>query len=248
MATKAYRRFVQRIESYNSDLELCDMLVRQFVSAQNSSSTVAEAFGSSNIKYPHLGRRINNKQSRNIVGFHLKSTIYSSFIKDLFEDFSEFLSTTLTKAAMKGIDPARFIGNVKLEIHAADILRAGSWDAVVRMISDALFRKFENERNTKDLIDKASVRIGLQLDTSILSAAMPFLDARHMLVHRDGKTDEKYRSDYPNIEIRNDKIMVDFQFVCNAKGSVMALAEHIDNSVIIKNLVRRQDMDGQVGR
>jgi hypothetical protein len=245
MATKAYRRFVQRTEDYNSDLELCDLLVRQFFVAQNSQVTVAEALGSSNLQHPHLGRRQNSKQSRNIVGYHLKATLYAAFIKDLFEDFSEFLSETLTKAAMKGIDPARFIGNVKLEIHAADILGAGNWDAVVRMISDALFRKLENERNTKDLIEKASVRIGLHLDASTLSAAMPFLDARHMLVHRDGKTDEKYRHDYPNVRVRSDKIVVDLQFVSAAKNSVMALAEHIDDSVIARNLVRTQDMDGQ---
>ena len=168
MATKAYRRFVQRTEDYNSDLELCDLLAKKFFATQNSQATVAEALGSSNMAHPHLGRRQNSRQSRKIVGYHLKATLYAAFIKDLFEDFSAFLAETLTKAAMKGIDPARFIGNVKLEIHAADILGAGSWDAVVRMISDALFRRLENERNTKDLVEKASVRIGLQLDTLTL--------------------------------------------------------------------------------
>jgi len=245
MATKVYRRFVQRIESYTSDLELCDLLVRQFLVTPNSDASVAEALGSNNRQHLHLGRRRNNRKSRDIFGFHLKASLYAAFIKDLFEDFSEFLSETLTKAAMKGIDPARFIGNVKLELHAADILGAGNWDAVVRMISDALFRRLENERNTKDLIEKASVRIALQLDNAILDAAMPYLDARHMLVHRDGKTDEKYQNDYPKIRLRDDKIIVDFQFVSVAKTTVIALAMHIDQCIIAANLVRRQDVDGQ---
>jgi hypothetical protein len=226
MATKAYRRFVQRIESYNSDLELCDLMVRQFIAKADSDGTLAEALGSNNLDHLHLGRRRNNEQSRKLSGYHLKSTLAVAFIKEVFEDFSEFLSETLTKAAMKGIDPARFIGNVKLDLDAASILRAGNWDAVVKMISDALFRKLENERNTRDLIEKASVRINLQIDNAILSAAMPYLDARHIFVHRDGKADEKYRRDYPNIRLekKKHKIRVTFPFVSAAKSTVLALA------------------------
>ena len=213
-------------------------MVRQFLATKDSDQTVAEVLGSNNLQHPHLARRSNNKRSRDIAGFHLKSTLAAAFIKDVFEDFSEFLSETLTKAAMKGIDPARFIGNVKFDIDAASILRAGNWDAVVKLISDALFRKLENERNTKDLIEKASVRIDLQIDNAILLAAMPYLDARHMLVHRDGKADEKYRRDYPNIKLyRDNKIKVTFPFLSAAKSTVLALALHIDNRIISSNLV-----------
>ncbi len=116
----------------------------------------------------------------------------------------------MTKAALKGIDPARFVGEVRLDIHAAEFLAAGNWDAAVALVSNAIFRKLENERNTKDLVRKASVRLGLQIDQGKLDAAMPYLDARHMLVHRDGKTDEQYRRDYPGIPLDGEKLIIDY--------------------------------------
>lgn len=245
MATKAYRRFIQRVEYYGTDLELCDLLVRQFFAVRNSETTVSEALGSTKDRHPYLGRRVNARRSRQICGSHLKHTLHVAFVKDLFEDFSAFLSETMTKAALKGIDPARFVGEVKLDLHAAEILAAGNWDAAVRLVSDAIFRKLENERNTRDLIRKASVRLGLQIEPAALDAAMPYLDARHILVHRDGVTDQQYRDDYPQVALNGEKIVVDYPFVSAAKQAVTALALDIDNRIIAADLVRRQDIDGQ---
>ncbi len=74
---------------------------------------------------------------------------------------------------------------------------------------------------------------------------MPFLDARHILVHRDGTADELYRRDYPQIALRKGKIVVNFDFVLSARAAVDALARHIDDRIIHANLVRNQDMHGR---
>lgn len=244
MVTKAIRRFEQRVDYYGTDLELCDLLVRAFARRANSEDNLAVDLGSDADRHPILGRRRNTRASRGICGNHLKSTLAIAFIKDLYEDFSEYLATIMTNAAMKGINPARFVGNVKLDLHATDILSAGNWDGAVRAISDAIFRKLENERNTRDLVRKASERLGLNVEQAVLDAAMPYLDARHILVHRDGKTDEKYRNDYPTIPLRNDKLVVDFALVSNAKIAVSALAREIDDKLIAADLVRAKDLDG----
>lgn len=245
MATKALRRFVQRVEAYGADLELCDALLKQFRASPNSSSTVAESLGNTNEQFPYLARRKNSKASRDSFAMHMKRTLYVAFIKDLFEDFSEYIATIMTKAAQAGIDPGRFIGEVKLDLHASDILKCGSWDAAVKLVSDAIFRKIENERNTRDLIKKATVRLGLQIDQAKLDAAMPYLDARHILVHRDGRTDEQYETDYPNIRRRAGTIFVDYAFISDARLAVVALAEEVDAQVITANLTRPQDLSGQ---
>ncbi|WP_294217966.1 hypothetical protein [uncultured Sphingomonas sp.] len=245
MTTKAYHRFSQRIAYYNSDVELVEVLVGQFVQMPNTNDNIAVSLGCDAGRYPNLARRVNVRDSRKIVGGHLKATLHASFIKDLFEDFSEFIADTMTKAAQAGIDPARFVGEIKLDIHAAEILGTGGWDAAVKLVSDAIFRKLENERNTKDLIRKASARLGLALETGIVEAAMPFLDARHILVHRDGTADELYRRDYPQIALRKGKIVVNFDFVLSARAAVDALARHIDDRIIHANLVRNQDMHGR---
>lgn len=246
MATKAYRRFEQRMDGYGTDLELCDILVGAFVRRPNSDEFISVELGSSIARHPILGRRRNNLASRKTCANHLRSTLYTAFIKDLYEDFSEFLSSTMSNAAAKGIDPSRFIGDVKLEINAKEILSLGNWDSAVRSISDAIFRKLENERSTRDLITKASVRLGLNIPPALLNAAMPYLDARHILVHRDGKTDEKYRQDYPAIRLRENKIIVDFAFAAEARLHVKALAIEIDNEILAADLVRQQDRDRNV--
>lgn len=242
MATKAYRRFIQRVDYYGADLELCALLVDRHLRQPNTNSTVAEALGSTNANHPYLGRRINSRQSRQICGGHLKNTLFGAFVKDVFEDFSEFLSESMTRAAQKGINPGRFVGQVKIDLHAADILATGGWDQAVKLISDSIFRKLENERNTRDLIQKASDRLGLVLPVDVIDSAMPYLDARHILVHRDGKTDEKYRLDYPHIRLKDGKIVLDAAFAAETKEKVIALASAIDGQIIAHDLVRPQDM------
>lgn len=247
MATKALRRFEQRIDSYNTDLELCDLLVRQLFAKQNSVENLAVALGGTAERYPYIGRRSNNKQSRDVCGAHLKHTLLTAFVKDVFEDFSAFIAETMTKAALKGVNPQRFVGDVKLDLSAAEILGSGSWDSAVRLVSDSIFRKLENERKTRDLIQKASVRLGLNVDNGILNDAMPYLDARHILVHRDGKADELYTRDYPGIALRNEKIVVDYNFASQTRTTVRALAQHLDELIIAADLVRPQDLSGQRG-
>lgn len=154
----------------------------------------------------------------------------------------------MTKAAMAGIDPARFVGEIKLDLHAAEILAAGNWDATVRLVSDAIFRKLENERNTRELLRKASARLGLAINQATLVAAMPYLDARHILVHRDGKVDDQYCLDYPQVALRDGKIQTNYQFVIAARNAIDALARHIDDRIIQANLVRNQDLVGQAGQ
>lgn len=244
MPSKAYQRFDARITAYDADLELADILTGVFVNGPNSENSVCEAAGARPEKYPKLHLRSNTRRSRQIVALHMKSTLHIAFIKDLYEDFSEYLATSLSRAALAGIDAARFSGEVKLDLQAKEILQAGSWEGVIRLISDKIFRALENERSTITLINKISARVGLQLEDAMLVAAMPYLDARHILIHRDGKPDDIYIRNYPDINVINGKLSIGFDFIVNARNHVRALAQHIDNRMQDAGLIRPQDMMG----
>ncbi|TMM54735.1 hypothetical protein [Sulfitobacter sabulilitoris] len=244
MKTKAFQRFTQRIGYYDSDIELCDLLVKAYRTKPNSDDNIAVDLGATDVSHPVLAARPNTRASRNTTGNHLRSTVAAAYIKDLYEDFSEYISEVMAKAAVKGINPNQFVGDVKLEIQVRDILAAGSWDNVVSTISAGIFRKLENERNTRELIRKASVRLGLNVDNALLNAAMPYLDARHILVHRDGKTDQKYRDTYATVRLRSEKIVTDLAFAKDAKVAVKGLAADIDTKIIAADLVRQQDLSG----
>jgi hypothetical protein len=245
VSSKALQRFTARVREYSSDIELSDILIRRFLRTPDSNQSVCDAVEGRSDQYPILHNRVNTRQSRNIIGLHLKATLFEAFIKDLHEDFSEYLATSLSRAALAGIDAGRFAGEAKLDLHAKEILETGSWDGVVRLISDKIFRALENERNTKSLIDKFGRRVGLAIDDPISSAAMPYLDARHILVHRDGRPDDLYIRNYPHIPLDRGEIAVNFNFLRDAREKVVALAEHIDAALINAKLVRREDMTGQ---
>jgi hypothetical protein len=244
LPTKAFHRFAQRIRYYESDVELCDLLVESFLKGPNTETNIAENLGGSGGTHSVLNSRDNTRASRNTCGNHLRATMATAYIKDLYEDFSEFIADTMAKAAMKGVNPAKFIGDVNINVQARDILATSSWEGTVNLISSEIFRKLENERSTKDLVKKASMRLGLQIDSGLLDAAMPYFDTRHILVHRDGKTDQKFRDDHPAIRLKASKIIVDLALAKSAKTAVADLAFDIDAKIISADLVRPQDISG----
>lgn len=244
MPTKTFRRFSERVRYFDADLELSAVLAEQFLVTPNSNQTVAAALGVDGSRYTHLGSRKNSLRSREILGNHLINTIYSGFIKDIYEEFSEFLSTTLSRAALKGINPERFVGDSKLDIQASAILSLRSWDEVVGMISDRIFRKIENEKSTISLVSKVGAKLGLDIDPQIVGDAMPYLEARHILVHRNGLTDDSYRNRYPNIPRNYGRLILNDEFASNALANIRALAKHIDDQIIASDLVRPEHLEG----
>ena len=241
MKTKAYFRFQQRCDYYESDLELCELLIQRFLDLPDSTQKLAVALGSTNAQHPKLGQR-NTLRSRQIRGGHLKRTLAASFVKDLYEDFVEYISEVMLRAAEKGVEPSRFVGDAKFELKASEILALGSWDNVVSLISKKVFRALEGERSTIELIRKAAGRLGLKLDQAIVEAAMPYLEARHLLVHQDGRADNNFRHKYPNIAVRDDKITLDRAFLSAAQSAIDALAREIDREIIAANLIRPEQL------
>jgi hypothetical protein len=237
LPSKALQRFKDRVQYFASDLELADILIRKLRALEDDEQSLCEAFEGQADRHLLLHSRRNTVASRNIVGTHFRRTVQGAVIKELHEEFSEYLATALGRAALAGVDPNRFTGEVKIDIKAAELLSAGSWEAVVNVISAKIFRALENEKSTKKLIKKIAVRVGLNIEDAPLDAAMPYLDARHILVHADGVADETYIASYPDIDLTDGKLVVNFAFVTAARTTIEALASHIDAKFCEKNLV-----------
>ncbi|MCK5922955.1 MAG: hypothetical protein KAG66_18575 [Methylococcales bacterium] len=244
MKTKNYQRFINRIGNYESDLELSNVLITNFIAkTANSEGTLAEATGANPLTHLKLAGCINTKQSRKVLGLHLKKTLYSSFIKDLYEDFTDFLRATLESAARVDPQPERFIGNTKINMGIVDILKLGSWPAFLGKVSEDIFRSLENERSTITLVSKLNEKLGLQVHESAILAAMPYLDARHIFVHRDGKADKFYKDTHTDVALdAQGKIKLDFIFVNAARLAVCELANQIDQQIIATNLTAASDV------
>ena len=84
--------------------------------------------------------------------------------------------------------------------------------------------------------------MGLKIDQAIIDAAMPYLDARHMLVHQDGRADELYSRKHKSVVVKNGKIVLDSTFTAKARDTIDALARAIDQEIIGARLVKPEHM------
>lgn len=238
MRTKPYQRFISRVAEYESDIELSDVLITAFISKlKNTDVNIATHLGQDNALYPKLASRTNTHKSRQIVGRHLLKTLYASFIKDLYEDFSEFIQDTIKCAALKGVDYPRLLSGSSVDMKMADVLKTGSWDALLAKMSENIFRSLENERSTTKLLEKFNNKLDLKIDQLFIDAAMPYFEARHIIVHRDGRADDTYKAAYPTIRLdQNGRIKLDFPFITEARTRVCELARHINERVLAEDL------------
>jgi hypothetical protein len=244
MQSKALHRFKERISYYEADLELADLLSRTFKKTKNTDDKLGVALGGNEESHPKLDNRVNSQRTRDILAGHFMMSFLTAFIKELHEDFSEYLATILNRAALAGLKPEQLVHDAKIDIQAKQILEAGSWEKVISAISEKIFRSLENERNTKKLVEKIGGRLGLKLKPNILEGAMPYLDARHIFVHRDGSPDKYYTDSYPTIKLKNGKIWLDLGFARSARHHIILLAEHIDSLLMTSGLLRPQDSMG----
>ncbi|CAN5233548.1 hypothetical protein BH10PSE2_BH10PSE2_00020 [soil metagenome] len=244
MPSKAFVRLRDRSSAYDTDLELADVLVRAFMRSQNTDQTIAEAAGVESVKYLKLSSRKNNKQSRKVIGRHLVNSIGVAYIKEIYEDFTEYLQVSVRRATLSGLNVDRFIGSDNFDFSSKEILKAKNWDSVVELVSDKLFRSLESEKSTISLIKKIIKKLGLDVDAGVVTAALPYLDARHVLVHRDGLADEFYKKAHPNVHLIDGFIVTNFAFVNSARVAIMTLAERLDETLIEKGFVRESDMAG----
>lgn len=243
--SKAFHALEQKIIYFDDDLELIDII--KISSERNLLSKSDDRFIFTEVNpeiHRHITRRKNSNGSRQNVIFHLRQTIYSSYIKDLYEEFSDYLRKILTNVSLvchksSSITAEKIIGKtLKTNFTAEQLLNCGNWEKVVGLIIGNLFQALENERSTKGLIKQVLNKLDITISDDVINAAMPFLDARHILVHADGKISEEFKSIYPSIKkTHGGYIKLDLLFCNRMKSSLLQLAKEIDTQIIQKDIL-----------
>ncbi|MDE1183476.1 hypothetical protein [Paraburkholderia sp.] len=237
--TKSLHKFLNRVDHFIADIELIDVLAIASADGALSTDVGAHLFTAVDRgRHPTLARRKNSDHNRRLAVRHLKTSLCSGFIKDLYEDFSEYMQAILEAAARNGVNPNRLIGSHKINMEANELLAAGGWDNVVHLVARSIFRKLEDERNTKSLIQSMDAKLGLEIDMSILDAALPYFELRHLLVHHDGIADADFCQRFPTFSATvGSKISVEFVMTSSARNAIIALAKHFDSKVVQNQLV-----------
>lgn len=244
MKSKQHQRFLNRVAQYEADIEMADVI--QISSYQGKLHTPGSGLvfdAVDKAKHPRLAVRSVTPYSRKMIIRHLKTTVFSSFIKDLYEDLTAYLQGILFAAAKNSFDPNRLIGEHKISLDANELLQAGGWPAIVRMVTESVFRKIENEKSTKDLIVKIDSKLNLGINKTHIDAALPYLEMRHLLVHADGIADKAFCERFPQFGLTpGSKIRVDYKNAQDARTQICALVKAIDRKIVQSKILPASEM------
>ncbi|ELX4209753.1 hypothetical protein QJ367_004435 [Vibrio vulnificus] len=243
MKTKAFQSFESKIHYFDDDIELMDVLRRNVMSGELTDPSSANVLkGIDESKHKHLARRRNSDGSRGLVIHHLRSTVYSAYVKDVYEEVTAYLKIILELAAQNGFEAGRLIGEHSFKINAKEVLEAGSWEYMANLISDSVFQSLEAEKSTLQLLKKIASKLGLDIDNQLIEKVLPFLEVRHFLVHTDGKVTQDFKEKYPKLAYKNDYIFINYTFVRKLRNAVVELISEYDKKVVANQLVAPEHM------
>lgn len=232
--------FQNRLISFDQDIDLVDVIC----SAQNKKDFLCDETKLFRYLEPEKHDSLSNiklsDKSREIVVKHLRKTLYSSYIKDIYEELTGYIKSLVYEAALLSKDPStakRLLGEHKFSMSASDILQFNTLDSLIMRISEDIVQALENERSTKDLIKKVCKKVDLTIDECKLEAALPYLELRHKLVHADGKVDAEFERQYTMFTYNNHYIVLKYQTIFDAKSKITDLLLSIDAAAIAKGIL-----------
>jgi hypothetical protein len=233
MKSKGYLRFYNRLQYFLADNELIDILMK------NKEEIAGEAFIFKEMTsecHPITAAYKNTPHARGLAIYHLRNTLFVAYIKELYEEVTEYLRYVLEHGAKNGANIGRLVGEHKVNFDANFILSATSHDIVIKAVTDHIFQQLENEKSTLELIKKIDKKLDLKLDINIINEALPYLLIRHLFVHSDGKPTEEFRSQYPQFKL-NTKGKIDLSALqlSEVTGKVDILLKSIDGKMLEKN-------------
>jgi hypothetical protein len=194
-------------------------------------------------KHVQLANRKVSQQNKMLIITHLKQTILSSYLKDIYEDCMRYFNDLLHGAARKGIDPNRLLGEHTFEVSANDLLSCRTYDNILVMVSDRLFRNIENMRSTSKLLKAICNKLNIKIDQDIIDSALQYLEIRHILVHKDGLADTIFVKNHPQIRFTPKKeIKLDFFLIRDARKSILKLIGEFDKIAVHHKLIEEADL------
>lgn len=233
--------FKNKMRHFDDDIEFIDIL-NSTVKENSISPDADKLFELQNAeKHPNISKYSICQDNRLLIVRHLKSTVYSSYIKDMYEEVTLYLRSIATEAYQNAsVSPQRIIGEHKVNMSAVDILSGISDGTLTQTVIDNMFQVLESERSTISLIKKTCSKLGLTVNDDLINNAVYYLEIRHKLVHTDGYADHEFKSSHPNLRYTTGNyIDLTYQTIIDAKNAVFALVDAIDRDAIGKDIIKK---------
>lgn len=242
MRSKALVRFLNRAARFADDIELVDVMVKAVEAGDLASPSGGYLFRHVDSDlHPRLARAKVTEHNRGLVMGHFRKTVYSSYIKDLYEDFAQYLNELLVSAVRKGLAPERLRGEYKVLVAADEILDCATWDDALERLATAVSDRLDALGNHKKLafLDK---RLGLDIDAELVERALAYVELRHVLVHMDGRADSAFCAKYPSFSARpGEQVKLTELTTKDARAAITDLVEHIDLKAVAAGVLLDDD-------
>lgn len=221
MKTKAYVAYLNKIPVYQGDIELADAMA-------NLGTIIPDVN-----KHPRLNKLSLTPKTKAKLFNHLKSTVYGALMKRLYELMMEYFRSIVDCLLVNGLKSELIVGCEERTISERNVLRAGSWEDVCKMITSNVMRSIEGKHDTEKLITTINSRLSLCIPKKVFEAVKPFVEVRHLLVHNSGMADTRFKAKYAGV-VRVDhdgSLMVDYKLVKNAIASYGKMIEAYDRAL-----------------
>lgn len=235
--SKEFQKFRSKIDYLYQHLQVVDASIKNTTNWLDNysvkSKSISVALGLIDSDYPNLNHPVKNYK-RIFSYTRARNSEYS--IIELYNAFTCYL-----KDILKGMyenEPIKIVGKVATRnLTFVDIVNLGTFDKVSEKMIKEVFRMLEDEKSTPKLLDKILNHTSIVLNPSLKNEALMYLEMRHMIIHNDGKADERFVKNYNNlITIRADKkLATTFNVVNSAMKVVFELTDTIDKYLTSKN-------------
>lgn len=237
--SKSLITFINKMSHFNADIDFINILSKLI---ENGDYSNVEALfpGSSDEKYTILSKHKVGEQNPLTVFNHLKNTLYTAYIKDLYEEFSIYLKGIMKEVYRNAkVTPERLSGEHKVTLTSVDILQHLQRGDLADVVIDKIFQSLEGEKSTIELITKFHNKIGIDIERTLVDNAIYYLEVRHKLVHTDGCVDEEFMKTHDLLSYTTaNKIKLDYCTICNAYKAVFNLVSDMDSKIIGAGLAK----------
>lgn len=230
--TKGFERFLSRINYFSEDLELVSVIYNSREMLKGDDTIFANVTD----KTPTLQKRLNSVGSRQLVTEHLQHTVYTSYIKDLYEEVDEYFLYLVTAGIQSLSNKEQIISYVDKDFSPAEILKLNDYKSIMSFVAYRIVKSLDAERSTIAKINKINKMLNLNVSKDVIQGALPYLEVRHIFVHSDGKPDKGFKYlDVFHLD-RKRRIKLTDTDIANAREKITNLVKAFDEAMTRRKL------------
>lgn len=242
--SKSWQRFEGKLRSLKQYLQLMDLSLKlsnqQCSKRQNEEIVIGEALGANQNSHRQLNIP-NLKKDINRTFISARKQLNEQAFIELHCIFSDYIAHIISEIA-KG-EPFRLLSILgkdnERSINFAEIVKLGSYDAIINEMAKRIYRILEEKRSTTVMMQKLCKITGINIDAELLRCALIYIDVRHLIIHNDSVVDDRFKQrDNTNlIPLNKNKLTLKYEITNKASTTIYELCRKIDEELIAKKLL-----------